>query len=73
LVILNILILAKTSNHLPGSLFFRSLLALPAAKIAYWQGYRNRIQNENILGAINQYLTVRLELCEYGMYYAEKS
>ena len=64
-----------SKNVEPSSrkLFFRSLLALPAAKIAYWQGYRNRIQNENILGAINQYLTVRLELCEYGMYYAETS
>jgi cyclopropane fatty-acyl-phospholipid synthase-like methyltransferase len=64
-----------SKNVEPSSrkLFFRSLLALPAAKIAQWKGYRNRIQNENVLGAINQYLTVRLQLCEYGMFYAEKS
>jgi len=63
-----------TRNVAPSSrkLFFRSLLVWPAAKIAHLHGFRNRIQNENIIGAIYQYLAVQLHLGEYGMYYAEK-
>ena len=61
-------------NVAPSSkrLFYRSLLALPVAKISELNGTRNKIQNDNIIGAIFQYLSLKLNLANYGIFYAEK-
>ncbi len=61
-------------NVAPSSkrLFYRSLLALPVAKISELNGVRNKIQNDNIIGAIFQYLSLKLSLANYGIFYAEK-
>jgi len=63
-----------SKNVIPSSkrLFFRSLLAFPIAKISELNGIRNKIQNDNIIGAIFQYLSLKFNLANYGIFYAEK-
>jgi len=63
-----------TNSVKPSSkkLFYRSLLALPMAKISEFKGIRNKVQNDNILGAIFQYLAMKLNLSKYGVFFAEK-
>ena len=63
-----------SKNVMPSSkrLFFRSLLVFPMAKISELNGIRNKIQNDNIIGAIFQYLSLKFNLANYGIFYAEK-
>ncbi len=63
-----------TSNVLPSSrrLFHRSLCYWPFAKLARWKGTRSKVQNDNVTGAIFQYLFMKLKLGKYGMFYAVK-
>jgi len=42
------------------------------AKISEFKGIRNKVQNDNILGAIFQYLAMKLNLSKYGVFFAEK-
>jgi cyclopropane fatty-acyl-phospholipid synthase-like methyltransferase len=63
-----------SKNVTPSSkkLFYRSLIAMPFAKVSEFTGGRTRIQNENLLGAMFQYFSLRLSLAKYGFFYAEK-
>jgi len=63
-----------SKNVAPSSrkLFNCSLIAMPFAKVSELTGNRTRIQNENILGAIFQYFSLRFSLAKYGFFYAEK-
>lgn len=63
-----------TPNVQPSSrrLFQRSLCYWPFAKIARMKGTRNKVQNDNVTGAIFQYMFMKLKLGKYGIFYAVK-
>ncbi len=63
-----------TKNVSPSAriLFNRALIAMPIALLMQARGERTKMQNQNLFGAIYQYLTLRMKLARYGIFYAEK-
>jgi len=64
--------ITKNVTHSSRMLFYRSLIAVPFAIISEVKGTRNKIQNDNLFGAIYQYLSLKKKLAKYGIFYAEK-
>lgn len=63
-----------TQNVMPSSkkLYRYSLPAIPLSKIGEWLGLRSSRQTENFFGAYCQYLTLKKDLWQYCIFYAEK-
>ncbi|MBU1565837.1 MAG: methyltransferase domain-containing protein [Proteobacteria bacterium] len=64
-----------TENVTPSSrrLFGLAIIAWPLAQLAEVMGKRSKIQNDNLLGAFFQYLVLKFNLGNYGIFYAEKN
>jgi tocopherol O-methyltransferase len=63
-----------TTHVLPSSkrLFYISLPAIVLSKLGEWLRRRSKIQTANIRGAYYQYKTIKQNLWNYGIFFAEK-